>query len=92
MNSTETQDNHPTKIYTYLHRRRLMKVIILSSLGPALSISACNPTSADGLQKIKTRRDSKMESINAEPAVQIKLPPIDAAKPAETRTATFAMG
>jgi hypothetical protein len=92
MKNKDTQGNHPTKIYTYLHRRRAMKVLALSSLVPALSIIAGDPAGADGPNKIKTRKDSKMESIHTEPANQIKLPPLDAAMPAETRTATFAMG
>ena len=92
MKSIDTEDKHPTKIYTYLHRRRVMKVIILSSLGPALWISACDATSADAPLTMKTRKDSKMESIKPDPAIQIKLPPIDAATPAETQTATFALG
>jgi hypothetical protein len=33
-----------------------------------------------------------MDSIKLNPAIQIDLPPIDAAKPAAIQTATFALG
>jgi hypothetical protein len=92
MKNIDTDGRQPTKIHMYLDRRRMMKMIILSSLGPALWISACDPTSADAPLKMKPKKDSKMESIKPEPTIQIKLPPIDAARPAEIQTATFAMG
>jgi hypothetical protein len=92
MKYIDTDGKQPTKINRYLDRRRVVKMIILSSLGPALWISACDPTSADAPLKMKTKKDSKMESIQPDPAIQIKLPPIDTARPAEIQTATFAMG
>lgn len=92
MKDINADGKQPTKICTYLDRRRVMKLIILSSLGPALWISACNPTSADAPLKLKARKDSKMESIKPDPAIQNKVPPIDAATSAETQTATFALG
>jgi len=92
MKSRITDGKQPTKIYAYLDRRRVIKLIILSSLGPALWISACDPTSADAPLKKKTEKDSKMESIKPDPAIQIKIPPIDAVKQADTQTATFALG
>jgi len=92
MKSMDNEGQQPTKIYTYVHRRRVMKVIILSSLGPALWTGACDPTRADAPIKTKTRKNNKMESIKPDPAVQIRIPPVDASTPAETQTATFALG
>jgi len=81
-----------TKIYTYLPRRSVMKLLGLSAFGMGLWISGCNQSNADSKQTLEVKKESKMESTESIATIEKRLPAIDAAAPAETRTATFALG
>jgi hypothetical protein len=81
-----------TEIYTYLSRRRLMKWIGLSTFGLGFWIHACDHSNADSTPTPGTKKENKMKSINSGKSLETRIPPIDAAAPAETNTATFALG
>ena len=81
-----------TEIYTYLSRRSLMKLIGLSTFGMGLGISACNLSNADSAPTAKIKKENKMKSTQSDATIETRIPPIDAAAPAETSTATFALG
>ena len=80
------------KIYTYLSRRSMMKLLGLSTFSMGLLISGCNQTNADSALTAKVKKEGKMESTKSMATTQKKRPALDAASPAETRTATFALG
>jgi hypothetical protein len=92
MKPNHKNSDQETKIYTYLSRRSLMKQLGISTFGMALWISGCNQTDADSALTRKVKKEGKMESIKSIATIQKKLPAMDAALPAETRTATFALG
>jgi hypothetical protein len=81
-----------TKIYAYLSRRNMMKLLGLSTFGMNLWISGCNQTNAGSALTGKAKKKGKMESNNSIATIKKKLPALDAAAPVETRTATFALG
>ena len=87
-----TDRNQETEIYTYLSRRSLMKLIGLSTLGMGLWTSACEHSSVDSAPTAETKKESEMESTTSNATNNTRIPPIDAAAPAETSTATFALG
>ena len=92
MKCIHTNGNQKTEIYTYLSRRSLMKLIGLSTFGMGLGISACDLSNADSAPTAKIKRESKMKSTQSNATIETRIPPIDAAAPAETSTATFALG
>jgi hypothetical protein len=92
MNWIYTNSNQKTEIYTYLSRRSLMKLIGLSTFGMGLGISACNLSNADSAPTAGIEKESKMESTQSNATSETRIPPIDTAAPAETSTATFALG
>ena len=81
-----------TEIYTYLSRRSLMTLIVLSTFGMGLWISACDQSNADSALMAEIKEKRKMESTKSNSTMNYVIPAIDAAAPAETRTATFALG
>ena len=81
-----------TEIYTYLSRRSLMKLIGWSTFGLGLGISACDLSNADSAPTAKIKKGSKMESTKSNATIKTRIPTIDAAAPAETSMATFALG
>jgi hypothetical protein len=81
-----------TKIYAYLSRRSLMKLLGISTFGMGLWISGCNQSNADSALTRKVKKEGKMESTKSIATIQKRLPSLDAAAPAETRTASFALG
>ena len=80
------------KIHTDLPRRSLMKLLILLTFGMGLWISGCDHSNADSALKMEVKKEGKMESTKSIATIQKRLPSLDAAAPAETRTATFALG
>ena len=80
------------EIYTYLSRRSLMKLICLSVFGMGLGISACDHSNADSAPTAEIKKESKMESTQSNATSETRIPPIDAAAPAETSSAAFALG
>jgi hypothetical protein len=87
MKPIHANGDQETEIYTYLSRRSLMKLIGLSAFGMGLWISACDHSNADSAPTTVIKKGSKMESN-----IKTGIPTIDAAAPAETRIATFALG
>ena len=81
-----------TEIYTYLSRRSLMKLVGLSTIGIGFWINACDHSNADSVPTLGIKEENKMESIKSNTAIKTRIPPIDAAAPPETSTATFALG
>jgi hypothetical protein len=92
MNPIHTNGNQKTEIHTYLSRRSLMKLIGLSTIGMGLGISACDLSNADSAPTAEIKKESKMESTESNASIETRIPPIDTASPAETSTATFALG
>ncbi len=92
MNCISTSGNQQTEIHTYLSRRSLMKLIGLSTFGMGLGISACDLSNADSAPTAEINKDSEMESTQSNATIDTRIPPIDTAAPAETSTATFALG
>ena len=90
MKYINTNGNQKTAIYSYLSRRSLMKLIGLSAIGMGLGISACDHSNADSAATTEIKKGSKMESSKS--TIKTRIPTVDAAAPAETRTATFALG
>lgn len=90
MKSFNASADRPTQIYSYLHRRHLMKLICWSSLGAGFWMVACDPKPA-GLN-LKTKKERKMESESSTSTIQMKIPAIDTLVPTEIQTATFALG
>ena len=87
-----TNGNQKTEIHTYLSRRSLMKLIALSTFGMGLGISACDLSNADSAPTVEINKDSEMESTQSNATIETRITPIDTAAPAETSTATFALG
>ena len=81
-----------TKNYTYLPRRSLMKLLVLLTFGMGLWVSGCDHSNADSVPTVDDKKEGKMESSNSIATIQKRLPSMDAAATAETRTATFALG
>ena len=92
MECTNTSSDQETAIYTYLTRRNLMKLIGLTTFGMGLWTIACNHSGADSAPTGEIKRGSKMESAISNSNIKTGIPDIDAAAPAETLTATFALG
>ena len=90
MKCIHVNDHQETEIYTYLSRRSLMKLIGLSAFVMGLWISACDHSNADSASTAEIKKGSKMESSKS--TIKTRIPTVDAAAPAETRTATFALG
>ena len=92
MKPIQTNGHQETETYTYLSRRSLMKLIGLSAFGMGLWISACDHSNADSATTTEIKKGSKMESTKSNATIETRIPPIDAAAPTETSTATFALG
>ena len=92
MKPIHANGHQETEIYTYLSRRSLMKLIGVSIFGMGLGISACDLSNADSAPTAKIKRESKMKSTQSNATIETRIPPIDAAAPAETSTAIFALG
>ena len=86
-------NGHPeTEIYTYLSRRSLIKMVGLSTISMGLWVSACDQSNADSAPAVENKKENKMESTTSIPNSKTRIPPIDAALPTKTSTATFALG
>ncbi len=92
MKPIHANGDQETKIYTYLSRRSLMKLLGLSTFGMGLWISGCDHSNADSALTTEIKKEGKMESTKSIATIQKRIPSMDAAAPAETRTATFALG
>ena len=92
MKPIHANGDQETDIYTYLSRRSVMKLIGLSVFGIGLWISACDRSAADSAPRGEIKKGNKMESTKLNSTMNSEIPAIDAAAPAETRTATFALG
>ena len=92
MKSVNSNVDQDTKIYTYLSRRSLMKWIGLSTFGMGVWMSGCDHRSTDSALTMDVKKETKMESIATIGKKSTIRPSLDAAAPAETKTATFALG
>ena len=92
MKPIHTNGDQKTKIHTYMCRRSVMKLLGLSTFGMGLWISGCNQSNADSALTMEVKKEGKMESTKSIATIQKRLPSMDATAPAETRTATFALG
>jgi len=92
MKPIHANGDQKTDLYRYLSRRSLMKLIGLSAFGMGLWISACDQSNADSAPRAEIKKGNKMESTKLNSTMNSEIPAIDAAAPAETRTATFALG
>ena len=89
MKPIHTNGDQKKGIYACLFRRSLTKLIVLSVFGMGFWISACDHSNADSAPSSEIKKGSKMESNST---IKTRIPTMDAAAPAETRTATFALG
>ena len=92
MKPVHTIGYQETRIHTYLSRRSLMKLIGLSTFGMGLWMSGCDHRSADSALTMDVKKESNMEPIAATETSNTIRPSLDDAAPAETKTATFALG
>ena len=90
MKCINANGDQETEIYTYLSRRSLIKLFGLSAIGMGFWISACDHSGADSAPSAEIKEGKKMESAKSN--INTRIPAIDAAAPAETSTATFALG
>ena len=92
MKPIHADGDQETDIYMYLSRRSLMKLIVLAAFGMGFWISACDHGNADSVPSAEIKKGSKMESTHSNATIKTRIPTLDTAAPAETRTATFALG
>jgi len=92
MSDLDTSGDQKTKIYAFLNRRHLLKLICMAGLGPGLLISACDHPGLDPSPRHKGTENKKMESTQATSDTRQLIPPLDVSQPQEIKTATFAMG
>ena len=92
MKSIHPNSDRKIKIRTDPTRHSLMKLLVLLSFGTGLWFSGCDHRNADSALTMKVKKEGKMESTTATATIQKRLPSLDAAAPAETSTATFALG
>jgi hypothetical protein len=69
-----------------------MKFLSVSILGMFLWINACNFNDIGKDPTAKPERENNMGTLKSNSNPVSKIPPIDAALPANTETATFALG
>ena len=62
MRSVNSNGDQDTKIYTYLSRRSVMKLIGLSTFGMGLWMSGCDHRSADSALTRDVNKEGDMES------------------------------
>ena len=74
------------------NRRSMLRMISLGIILIGFALAGCDTRSVDASAGTNSKKENKMESIQATTTTQPKLPPIDAAVVTETETATFAMG
>ena len=92
MKCINANDNQKSESYMCLPRRSLINLIGSLTIGMILWICACDHSNADSASKTENMKESKMESIASDSTIKAGIPPIDTAAPAETSTATFALG
>ena len=92
MKRINVNDDQKTEIFTYLSRRSLMKLIGWTIFGMGFLINACDQSNADSAPTLGITKENKMKSTKPDVTIKTSIPPIDAAAPAETSTATFALG
>ena len=69
-----------------------MKLIGLWTFGMIFWVGACNHSNPDSAPRVEMKEGTKMESTESDSTIKTRIPSIDAATPAETRIATFALG
>jgi hypothetical protein len=88
--ASNTTTNEPT----VLSRRSFIKEIGIASVGCALFLSPWNlyARNSNNTRLEKIQENKTMRLAQQSTATDRTIPPIDAAAPAKTETATFAMG
>jgi hypothetical protein len=84
--------DRPSEIHTFIHRRNLIKLLCLAAICLGFALGGCDFREVDASAESTSKKDSNMESVQSATTIQYNIPPIDAAAPAETETATFALG
>ena len=92
MKCINANGDQESEIYAYLSRSSLMKLIGLWTFGMIFWVSACNHSNPDSAPRVEMKEGTKMESTKSDSTIRTRIPSIDAATPAETRIATFALG
>jgi len=92
MNYSDTTGDQRAKLYTYLNRCRLLKLIFIAVLGTGLLISGCDNASLDPSQNNNAKENNNMESVSVTSDIRQQIPPLDISQPQELKTATFALG
>jgi len=84
--------DRPSEIYTFGHRRNLIKLIGLAATCLVFAFGGCDLRKVDPSAEANSRKENNMEFTDTATIIQHKIPPIDAAAVPETETATFALG
>lgn len=92
MTDINPNGDHQRITSTHLFRRGLVRLIGLSILGMMLWINACDHSNADPVKTVKPGKENIMAPLESNSTTKSSIPPIDAALPAEIKTATFALG
>jgi hypothetical protein len=83
----QTPENYPI-----LHRRSLVMLLGLAAICMGLALGGCDLRKVDASAETNSKKDSNMDSLQANTSLENKIPPIDEAVARETETATFALG
>jgi hypothetical protein len=92
MNYSDTTGDQRAKLYIYLNRRGLLKLICIAVLGTGLLVSGCDHASLDPSQNRNAKENNNMESVSVTSDIRQQIPPLDILQPQELKTATFALG
>ena len=83
---------HPEQFNISSHRPFIVFLIILLVVFTGAFIGACSSGTSDHSVKPKEEQENKMSSKTIHATDNQNKPPIDAAAPSDTLTATFALG
>ena len=92
MKSNKPAGDRLSEIYTYNHRRNLIKLLWLAVMCLVFALDGCDLRKVDPSAEANSKKESNMESTDIATRIQHNIPPIDAAALPETETATFALG
>ena len=84
--------DRPTEIYTFIHRRKLIRLLCLAAVCLGFALGGCDLRKVDASAETNSKKESNMEAIQTTTTNQHQIPPIDAAVLPDTETATFALG
>ena len=84
--------DQPIEVYTFIHRRHLVRLICSAVLCLGFALGGCDLRKVDASAETNTKKEGIMETTQTSTTIQYEIPPIDAAVSSATETATFALG